>query len=168
MRLASTGGSRKNILMTSEQVESAAASGIPFTLLAFCLALSFLAASCAHTRPSKPSEAKVTLRVADYREGDRSVLLEVDNGTDKLLLYDGPYVETQSGTGWTNYGFEVPEMAALGRAHRAPPAVQIPWWVRLPPGHLVWRAYINCRLVTVQNTNSPAEPFVVRSPEMSN
>lgn len=128
--------------------------------------LVFLAISCAQT-PSKPHESKVSLRVQEYREGDRSVLLEVDNDTDKLLLYNGPYVEAQSGTGWTNYAFEVPEMAALGRQHRAPPSVQIPWWVRLPPGHVVWRAYINCRLVTGQNTNSITEPFVVRSPEMS-
>ncbi len=132
-----------------------------------CAGLLLGVSGCAHA-PSKPRESKVSLLVAEYREGDRSVLLEVDNATDKLLVYDGPYIETRSDTGWTNYAFEVPEMAALGRQHRAPPAVQIPWWVRLPPGHVVWRAYINCRLFAGQSTNSFSEPFVVRSPEMSN
>ncbi len=133
-------------------------------IMTLVAALAALAPGCAHTG-TKAAKSTVTLEVGEYREGDRSALIEVHNGTDKLLLYDGPYVEAQSDGGWTNYAFEVPEMGVLGRPHRALPSMQDAWWVRLPPGQVVWRARIRARFVAGQQTN--AEPFVVYSPEMS-
>jgi hypothetical protein len=130
-----------------------------------CLAMSLAGLfGCASNRSSE-STADVTLDIIDYKEGDRSAMIEVHNHSKGILAYDGPYVEQQAATGWTEYKSNEPEMAVLNRARRVGPTLTDAWWVRLPSGPCHWRAYVRCRWSPKEKSAEPSPEFKVWSPE---
>jgi hypothetical protein len=131
-----------------------------YVLPSCALALSLAGApGCASRPPSDPT-IEVTLDVVDYKEGDRSAMLEVHNTSKhRNLAYDGPYVEEKSATGWTEYKSNEPEMAQLTHPRRVGPSLTDAWWVRVPAGPSHWRAYIRCRWTPKDKTVEPPPEF---------
>jgi len=129
--------------------------------------LLLLAAGCA-TAPHENSEPQVILSLAEYKPGDRTALVQIENKTKQILSYDGPYVEYLTNGNWTAYAPNVPEMTNIRQARRTGPTQTSVWWVRLPPDNSSWRAYIHARLFPLRNPDraNPKE-FSVWSKEIS-
>jgi hypothetical protein len=122
------------------------------------------AAGCAAQRPAD-TKPKVSLGIIDYKEGDRSAMLQVKNQGKRSLVYEGPYVEQKTTNGWVEYKSDEPEMADLSRPRRIGPSLNDAWWVRIPPGRSRWRAFVRCHWLPAGKSSESSPEFSVWSPE---
>lgn len=142
----------------------------------FILAISLsLMTGCSTHPPPEPAPAdaeegkkEIFLSVEEYKPGDRNAMLGIENKTkDFLLSYDGPYVEFLTNGNWTEYTVDVPEMSNVQQARRVGPTLTSGWFVRVPPGHSSWRAYIHARLYPLKHSQTNHVEFTVWSKEVA-